>query len=244
MQKSKKSIARGDFEFNPFRYAFGDTALLTMSTSFLNSLSFNRFSSKWGIDLSNVQNSGKALLTYGYESRRQYDWSAKFRLSLSNAFTFDVVNRKGLTGLFTPNFGNRNYELDIWASEPRLSFIRGTSFRLQTSYRFERKKNRPEYGMERSISNALNLETKYSILQNGSINGKFTYNNIRYKYPANTAISYIILDGLLPGSNYLWSADLTKRLFNNVEVSFQYEGRKPGDARTVHVGRAALRAIF
>ncbi|HEU4472659.1 MAG TPA: hypothetical protein VFR58_16305, partial [Flavisolibacter sp.] len=81
-------------------------------------------------------------------------------------------------------------------------------------------------------------------LQNSSINGKFTYNNIRYAYPTNTAVSYIILDGLLPGRNFLWSVDLTKRLFNNVELSFQYEGRKPGDTRTIHIGRAALRALL
>ncbi|HEU4470366.1 MAG TPA: hypothetical protein VFR58_04725, partial [Flavisolibacter sp.] len=154
MQKTKKSIARGDFEFNPFRYEVLDTALLTMNTSFLNSISFNRFSNKWGIDLSNVQNTGKSLLTYGYESRRLNDWMAKVRLNLSSTFLFDVVARKGLTGLYTPSFGNRNYELDIISAEPRLSLIRGTVFRLQTSYRYETKKNEPALRGERSVSNA------------------------------------------------------------------------------------------
>ena len=69
MQKTKKSIAKGDFEFNPFKYDVQDTALITLNTSFINTVSFNRASSKWGIDLSNLQNTGKNLLTYGYESR-------------------------------------------------------------------------------------------------------------------------------------------------------------------------------
>jgi hypothetical protein len=53
-----------------------------------------------------------------------------------------------------------------------------------------------------------------------------------------------MLDGLLPGNNLLWSLDFTKRLLNNVELNFQYEGRKPGDARTIHIGRASVRALF
>ena len=244
MQKSKKSIARGDFEFNPFKYDILDTALLTLNTSLLNTLSFNRFSNKWGVDLSNVQNTGKALLTYGYESRKLNDWIAKIRWGLSNVFTLDVTNRKGLNGLYTPNFANRNYELDIYSTEPRLSYVQGTTFRLQTSYKLETKKNKELYGGERSVSNSLNVEAKYNVLQNSSINAKFTYNNISYHDATNTTVSYIILDGLLPGSNFLWSVDFTKRLFGNVELNFQYEGRKPGDSRTIHVGRAAIRALF
>ena len=244
MQKSKKSIARGDFEFNPFKYDIGDTALLTMNTSLLNNLSFNRFSTRWGIDLSNVQTTAKALLTYGYESRKINDWIAKIRWNISSHFAFDIVNRKGLNGLYTPNFGNRNYELDIISTEPRLSWVNGTVFRIQTSYKRETRTNDKQFGGERSLSNSLNLESKYNVLQNSAVNARFTYNNIQYKFPTNTTVSYIILDGLMPGRNFLWSVDFTKRIFGNVELSMQYEGRKPGESRTIHVGRAALRALF
>jgi hypothetical protein len=93
------------------------------------------------------------------------------------------------------------------------------------------------------------VETKYNVVQNSSLNARFTLNTISYtdvanNNKANTTVSYIMLDGLLPGKNFLWSADLTRRLLNNVEVNFQYEGRKPGVARTVHTGRASLRALF
>lgn len=244
MQKSKKNIARGDFEFNPFKSNVLDTSLLTLNTSLLNSISFNRYSTKWGLDFSNVQNTGKALLTYGYESRKQEDWAAKLRINLSNTFTFDVNNRKGFLALYTPSFGNRNYELDIFSTEPRISFVRGTVFRIQTSYRLESKKNAPAYGGEKSTSNSLNLESKYNVLQNSSINARFTYSNIQYKGATNTTVSYIILDALLPGSNYLWYLEFTKRLFGNLEMNLQYDGRKPGSTRSIHTGRASLRALF
>ena len=247
MQKTKRAIAQGDFEFNPFKADIQDTALLTLNTSFNNTLSFNRFSSKWGVDISNLQNSGKALLTYGYESRKVNDWLLKLRWILSPSFNLNLLTKKGLNALYTPNFDTRNYELDIASIEPQLTFMNRTVFRLQGSYKLDQKKNATQYGGEESLSNAINLETKYNVLQNSSIIGRFTYNNISFRSidnKANTAVSYIMLDGLMPGSNYLWSLDFTKRLFNNVELNLQYEGRKPGDSRTVHVGRAAVRALF
>ena len=244
MQKSKKSVAKGNFEFNPFKYDVLDTALLTLTTSFLNNLSFNRFSNKWGIDLSNVQNTGKSLLTYGYESRKLIDWIAKIRYNITTTIVFDVTGKRGLNGLYTPSFSNRNYEFHAASEEPRIALVKGTKFRLQTSYKYEEKENQPVYGGEKSYSNSINFETKYNILQNSSVTGRFTLNNIKYKYPVNTTLSYVMLDGLLPGSNYLWSLEFTKRLLNNVEINFQYEGRKPGDSRTIHVGRAAIRALF
>jgi hypothetical protein len=132
----------------------------------------------------------------------------------------------------------------VYSTEPRISFVNRTVFRVQTSYRLENKKNNPIYGGEKATSNSLRVESKYNVLQNSSINAGFTYNNISYTGATNTTVSYIILDGLLPGSNFLWNIDFTKRLFNNLELNFQYDGRKPGTSRTVHTGRASLRALF
>ncbi|HUP10615.1 MAG TPA: hypothetical protein VM187_00335, partial [Niastella sp.] len=248
MQKSKKSVAKDAFEANPFKYNIQDTALLTLTTSLLNTLSFNRFSQKWGLDISNLQNTGKALLTYGYESRKQSDWQVKLRWSISSSFTFDLVNRKGLNALYTPTFENRNYELDLFSVEPRVVFVNRTVFRLQTGYKYDQKKNKKVYGGETSASHAVTIETKYNVLQNSSVNARFTFNNIKYQAPgnrpANSTVGYIMLDGLLPGNNYLWSVDFTKRLMKSIELNFQYDGRKPGEAKTVHTGRAAIRALF
>ena len=248
MQINKKSTAKGSFEFNPFKYGVNDTALITLNTVVLNTLSFNRFSTVWGIDLSNLRNSGKTLLTYGYEGRKINDWTAKFRWNISRAVSFGVNGRKGDNALNTANvqFDNRNYKLDIYSIEPTFSYIRGTSFRIVTGYKLENKKNQPVYGGEKAVSNSINVESKYNVLQNSAITGKFTFNNIDFQSTtaATTTVSYIMLDGLLPGKNYLWTLTFTKRLLNNLEVNFQYDGRKPGNSRTVHVGRASITALF
>ncbi len=244
LQTSRKSVSKGDFEFNPFKYGLTDTALITLFTDLVNSLSYNRFSTTWGIDFTNHRSTGKSLLTYGYESRKLNDWLVKWRWNISRSVSISVNGKKGTNALYTPKFANRNYQLDVYSIEPFFTFIKGSTFRVVTSYKFDSKKNLPLYGGERSVSNSLNIEAKYNILQNSSLTGRFTFNNIDYNFPANTTVSYIMLDGLLPGKNLLWSLSFNKRLLNNLELSFQYDGRKAGTSKTVHVGRAAITALF
>jgi hypothetical protein len=244
LQINKKSIASGNFEFNPFKYGVNNNDLIILNTTLLNTVSYNRFSSKWGVDLSNLRNNGKSLLTYGYESRRLSDWTVKWRWNVSRSLLFNLNGKKGLNALYTPQFANRNYELSVYSAEPFFTIIKGTTFRLVLGYRFDYRKNLPLYGGEKSIANSLNIESKYNILQSSSISGKFTFNNISYHFPANTTVSYIMLDGLLPGKNFLWSLSFSKRLLNNLEFNIQYDGRKAGVAKTVHLGRTGLTALF
>jgi hypothetical protein len=197
-------------------------------------------------------NSGKSLLTYGYESRKLKQWIFRVRCNINRSVTIDINTKKELNGLSTANaqFENRNYNVNSHLVEPRITFIRGSSFRFVTSYSFEQKKNDTAFhGGQQSISNALNFESKYNVLKSASITAKFTFNNIDFRvhdplYGANSTVGYIMLNGLLPGKNYLWGLSFTKTLLNNLELRFEYEGRKPGDARTVHLGRASLNALF
>jgi hypothetical protein len=244
MQKSKKAIAKNDFQLNPFKYDVADTALLTSITTFSNTLSFNRFSNVWGLDISNIQNTGKALLTYGYETRRLADWQVKFRKELSQSLSMNLVSRSAVNSLITPKFSNRNYDLDIYSAEPQLVYVNRSILRIQGSYKIDARKNDPAYGNEKSLANSVNLEARYSVVQNSSISTRFTWSQIDFKFPTNTTVSYIMLEGLLPGTNLLWGVDYTKRLLNNIEINLQYDGRNAGASRTIHTGRATVRAIF
>jgi len=245
LQIAKKELAKGDIVFNPFKkVSINDTSLLTLTNVFTNTFSFNRFSTKWRFDISNGINYNKSLLTYGFESRKLNDWTIKGRWNPARNYTFEILQKLRNNSLLTPKFSNRNYEIETINSEPRLTFTSGTNFRLSASYEFSQKKNKIRYGGEKSISNSLTAEGKYNAVNNTSLTGQLTYTNIDYMGMPNTTVSYIMLDALLPGKNVLWNFDLTKRLGNNLELNFQYEGRKPAETRTIHIGRASLRAIL
>ncbi len=242
LQVNKKGLTGTRFAyFNPFLNSINDTSLLTLDQLLSNTFSFNRFSTDWGIDLNNIRSSGRSFLSYGYETRTLKDWNMKARINFARLYTFDVIVKKTLNQLITPKFNNRNYKIDGVSLEPRLTFTKGTNFRAQVGYKFDDRKNT---GGEKSTNNSLNTEMKYNVVSNTSLTTKFTYSQIKFNAQPNSTVSYIMLDGLLPGKNFLWNADLTKRLTNFLELSFQYEGRKAGTSGVVHIGRAQLRALF
>jgi hypothetical protein len=148
--------------------------------------------------------------------------------------------------LITPNpkFDNRNYDINIYSAEPKFVYTSGAVFRTALSYRYDHKNATSSSGPQKATISSLLLEAKYNVVQSSVLTGKFTFSNIAFNGPTNTTVAFIMLDALQPGKNFLWNLEFTRRLANAFEISFNYEGRKPGSGNTVHTGRAALRAIL
>ncbi len=246
LQINKKDLAKGSFEFNPFNKKLVDTTLITLNSFLSNTIYFNRTSVKWGLDLTHRLNNNKALLNYGFEGRKLRDITLKGRWNLSRSIATSLTNKYIKNELNTPSFANRNYRIDEVSAEPSVSYIYRSDFRVSLIYTYDKRQNTIDL-MEKAINNSIAAEVRYNVLSTGTLNGRFSLNNIKYNGgPAstNTTVGYIILDGLLPGKNYLWNLELTKRIAGNIEVNLQYEGRKPGDTKTIHTGRASVRAIL
>ncbi len=248
LQISKKELSQNDFLFNPFGQKLVDTTLISLNTFFSNTYFYNRTSAKFGLEFTHFKNASKSILSYGFESRSLRTIQGRIRASIKRNLTSTIVFKQSKNVLSTQaaKFENRNYNVLQNTIEPSLTYIYKSNLRASIGYSFSEKQNKID-SMERAINNALTAEVKYNILSGTSINIKFTYNNIDFKASTaakNSTVGYLLLDGLLPGKNYLWSSEVTKRLGSSTEISFQYEGRKSSTSSTIHTGRGSLRLLF
>ncbi|HSY62223.1 MAG TPA: hypothetical protein VK796_10120, partial [Cytophaga sp.] len=244
LQTYKKQQSNGSPAYLPTKGNIDDTSLINLNHTYSNTLSFNRYSTAWGVDFSNVTAYNKSLLTYGFETTQQNFWTLKGRANITKNYTLQLEQRFIKNSLNTPSFANRNYLIQTWSTTPQFIYTSSTKFRVETYYQYQLKKNAVLFGGEKAVFNSFNIDTKYNTISNMSLMAGFQFSNINFKGVDNTTVSYIMLEGLLPGKNLLWNINLTKRLINNLEINIEYEGRKPAGTRIINTGTASIRALL
>ncbi len=248
LQINKKEIAASTFKFNPFNKNVVDTTLISLTSFLSNSLYYNRNSTVWGFDITQSNANSKAILSYGFENRINNVWQTNLRYNIDKRWLTTFIGNISSSQLFNDGakFENRNYDVRQYLLEPGITYIYKTKLRASIYSSYNIKNNRID-SLEQSSKFSLKFDGRFNALNAGSITAKFELNNINFKAyrgAQNTPVGFLLLDGLQPGKNYLWTLEFTKRLAGNIEVNIQYEGRKAGEIRTIHLGRASVRAIL
>jgi hypothetical protein len=230
--------------FNPFTKSINDTSIIASLTTISNTFFFNRSSAVWGMDYTFSRNAGKSLLTYGLEGNDQLRHVGKLRWTFFRSLTGNIQAQTGTRGYQSALNDGRTYKVTVNTFEPSLTWLLQSSFRLSASYKLDDRRNAPLYGTEKAVIQSLSLDSRISFASSGTIQARATYANITYNGAANTSLSFVMLDALQNGTNWLWYLNWERRLSKGIEISLEYEGRKPGDSPIVHTGRMSIRAIL
>ncbi len=246
LQISNRVLAgAGLYVFNPFSHNFEDSSVIANLTSISNTLFFNRNSAVWGLDYTYAYNSGKTLLTYGLEGNNQWNHSGKFRWTFARAFTANLHARSGIRGLNSALADDgRTYSVRGNMAEPSLTWLLQSSLRITGSFKYDDRVNKAEFGGERALIQSANLDSRLSLPNWGTLQARATYAHISYNGKPNTSLSFVMLDALQNGTNWLWYLNWERRISKGIEISLEYEGRKPGANAVIHTGRMSIRAIL
>jgi len=246
------ATAREESAWNPFDIAVADTALVAVSAVTRHVVYLNRANPAWDASLAWADNRSRSALSTGAESRRLADWTVHGRVNFSQAWSAELDLVRGRRDNDSEQFNTRDYAVGYWKAIPKLTWLPTRSFRLVAAYTWQDGRNAQPSG-ETARQNDWSAELTWNPPGKANSSGfravtslraRANYVQVNYSGAPNSPVAYAMLDGLQNGKNFLWSLNLDRQLSRSVQLSLNYEGRQTGENRTVHVGRAQVRAVF
>lgn len=233
--------------FNPFPEQKYDSNLVAINLSNRNSIFFNRTSPIFSAELNINFSQNKILLTSGFEIKKNSQQSLVSRWNIYKGLSWNSTLTNGIKSNTSDFFQKQQYTIRYQETAQELTYTLKDYLRFGVNYSFAYKQNKKDtLGGQRAVVNQLTYTTKFTRTDKTIIEVGFTYAAVNYKVPSgeNIQAQYAMLEGLLGGSNYIWSASVEQRLMNGVQLLIGYDGRKIGDAKIIHSGRAEIRALF
>ncbi len=241
----KKSYDEGKlFTFNPVDINLKDSLLTALNYSLRQSLFFNQSAAVFGTDYTYQSNLSKQLLTNGYETRENTTHEWRWRWNVTRSWSLNSTNIYGIKSTQSLFLSTRNYKIESYDLEQKLSYQPNTAFRISLLYKHNKKQNIIIEGFEKAELNDIGLEFKFNQVEKGSITGKADFINISYNADQNTPVAYEMLNALKTGYNYTWELSYQRNLTNNIQISINYNGRKSPDSKIINIGGAQVRAFF
>ena len=227
---------------NPIDAAIESDNLISTNSSIKNSLFFNRISSIFSAEYTISQNQTKNLLASGYDAKSMQTQEIHVRWNILRKFTTEYKASIGNKVSAVDYTQNRNYSLSLWNLQAECAFQPSTSLRYGMLFRKGYKQNKQ--GLEELSLIELNGNAKWNQSQKGSFQGELKYIKMSFLGNAYSAVGFDMLEALQPGNNVVWNFSYQYFVSKNLQISFQYLGRRNENARTIHTGGMELRAFF
>ena len=229
------------FNINPFED--GGDAQLGLSLNFRNALFFNRGKQHFTTNYTYVSSSSSNLISLGLQENTLKSHQLTFNHKIWESWLLTLKGALGTNKSMSENFENRNYELDTYEINPKISYLLNNNTRFDLFYQFLNKDNMLGE-MEQLNQQKLGTSFSYTNAEKISINGEFNYIDNAYTGNAFSPVAYQLLEGLQPGTNFTWRLLFQKRITKYLDANLSYFGRKSETSKAVHTGSIQLRAYF
>jgi hypothetical protein len=240
-----KSIAN---RFLPFYTKIADSNLVSYQNSIRSTLFFNRTSPTYGVELNYANTEAKNYLSQGFDKKKNNDIGTNLRVNLKKIFNVKLMGTHLYRFSSSTYLADRNYNVEGWKASPSLSIQPKNTIRFTANFAYTTKVNILEGSARESADlYETGLEVKANKLSRRTITGNFKFINISAHMNGtspNSPIAYEMFEALQIGKNFTWSAIWQEKLVNGLQLSFNYEGRKTGDNKVVHIGRMQVSALF
>ena len=241
-------VAEGVSAWNPFQLSIADSALVALNSSIRNTIFFNRGDAKYDLQINLNENQNRVVVTTGFESRQLSEQDVQARWNLSRSWSLKTKAGRFTRKQDSENFETRDFEIQGWSVEPALTWLQSTSFRATLSFERKDAKNLLPAN-EQARSDNFAVETTWNFSNKSgdkpsSLRLRATLANVDFEGLSNSPAGFAMLEGLRDGRNFLWNLVFERQVAKNIRLSFNYEGRKTGETRIVHIGRAQVAAVF
>jgi len=243
---------RGDQRWEQYSPFYNnDSVLVSANSSTRNAIFYNRTNPNFNLQLfiNNFQN--KTLLIGGTDERKRREMGLKSNYKLFQNVTGTFTAQSGFNNNFSKAFENRDYQIDFFEIQPKIIYRKGLKFRSSLEVKEKRQTNNLDLEMDKAVlERSISAEAGWNNISKSSFSSKLSYINIRYEnsakelYPQNTAAAFQLLQGLNPGTNWVWNLNIETEIMKNVQFVVQYTGKKSKDVPVSHLGNVQVRAVF
>lgn len=241
----RKIMAATNFDkYNPFDVDIDANNLISLSSIFRNTLFFNRDNPSFGIDLNYVADGSKIYLSNGFDSRNRNQASLRLRTSPWRNTNLNLTTNRGQKKYSSELYMQRSYIISFLEVLPEINYQFNTDFRVVVTGAIGRQSNSSNYGGETNTNLVFGTESRYNILKKGILTAKANYIKNQFNGNANSTTGYEMLNGLQTGNNFTWGLGIQRNIGNGIQLNLNYDGRKSGNAKTVHTGNMQVRAYF
>ena len=229
------------FNINPFKDGGDDE--LGLVKNFRNAFYFNRGKQHFTTNYTYLSSSSRNFLSVGLTENNLESHQFNFNHKVWESWLLNLKASLGSNESISENYASRNFKLDTYDINPKISYLLNAQTRFDIFYKFLNEENLLGE-KERLEQQKLGFSFAYSQAQKISIQGEFNYIENVFSGSAFSPVAYQMLEGLQPGTNFTWQLLFQKKITKYLDANFSYFGRKSESTSTVHTGTIQLRAYF